>query len=239
VKVVKTVVVFDRGNVTHGSEGWATAHEAYTNVIGEMTNPPSSKSFKLRSKCWDGKEWQRNGVKPIKKQFLERMKAAKWRSEEPLSLDEEIAKATGREPWITYPERTPLTEVLHAGVGGLDFWVKSREERIGIEWETGNISSSHRSMNKLCLSLMYGLLDACVLIVPSRLMYEHLTDRIGNWKELSPYLTLWKHAGSGVKRGLLAVTIVEHDSLNEMIPYIGRGRDGRSAEGKRKLGKER
>ena len=91
-------------------------------------------------------------------------------------------------------------------------------------------------MNKLCLALMASQIEIGVLIVPSRALYPHLTDRIGNWMELSPYLYFWKRAGEFVKRGLLAVTVVEHDELTDdsSIPYIGQGKDGRSAEGKAK-----
>ncbi len=64
--------------------------------------------------------------------------------------------------------------------------------QIAIEWETGNISSSHRSMNKLALALGAGIIQVGVLIVPSRSLYEHLTDRIGNIGELSGYLSMWE-----------------------------------------------
>jgi hypothetical protein len=64
-------------------------------------------------------------------------------------------------------------------------------------------------------------------------MYPHLTDRIGNWLELSPYLHFWKKAGQFVKRGLLAITVVEHDELTDdpAVPYFATGGDGNSARG--------
>ncbi|HEX9045785.1 MAG TPA: restriction endonuclease, partial [Verrucomicrobiae bacterium] len=85
--------------------------------------------------------------------------------------------------------------------------------------------------------MLAGLIDIGVVILPSRLLYAHLTDRIGNWMELSPYLPLWHRVGQGMKRGLLAVTIVEHDELSDdpSIPFITQGIDGRSAEGAGKL----
>jgi transcriptional regulator with XRE-family HTH domain len=139
---------------------------------------------------------------------------------------------------VEYPSKQAITETLHNLVGNLDCTFKINGTwRAVIEWETGNISSSHRSMNKLCLALMSSQIDVGVLIVPSRSLYPHLTDRIGNWMELSPYLHFWKKVGAFVKKGLLAVTVVEHDELtdNPSIPYIGQGKDGRSAEGKSKL----
>ena len=50
-------------------------------------------------------------------------------------------------------------------------------------------------------------------------------------------LALWHHVGQSVKRGLLAVTVVEHDELTDdaAVPFISQGSDGRSAQGAGKL----
>jgi len=92
-------------------------------------------------------------------------------------------------------------------------------------------------LNKLCLVMLAGLIDIGVVVLPSRQLYPHLTDRIGNWEELCPYLALWHHFGRGVKRGLLALTVVEHDELTDdpSVPFVSQGVDGRSAEGAAKL----
>lgn len=51
--------------------------------------------------------------------------------------------------------------VFHQKVGDFDFFTElDGKTRCVIEWETGNISSSHRSMNKLCLVMMAGLISA-------------------------------------------------------------------------------
>ena len=112
--------------------------------------------------------------------------------------------------------------------------------KVAIEWETGNISSSHRSMNKLAIALKAGIVDIGVLIVPSRALYEHLTDRIGNISELSGYLEMWAGAGEAVDRGLLAITVVEHDKLTDDpdFPYLPTGNDGRAQEGRAKRAKK-
>lgn len=60
---------------------------------------------------------------------------------------------------------------------------------VALEWETGNVSSSHRSLNKMSLGLLKGVLAAGILVVPSRELYKYLTDRIGNFEELAPYLS--------------------------------------------------
>lgn len=57
-----------------------------------------------------------------------------------------------------------------------------------VEWETGNISSSHRAINRIALALNSG----GVLVLPSRMMYVYLTGRIGNSAELAPYKELWR-----------------------------------------------
>jgi len=56
-----------------------------------------------------------------------------------------------------------------------------------VEWETGNISSSHRALNKMAVGLLDGMLVGGILILPSRDMYQYLTDRIGNYAEIEPY----------------------------------------------------
>jgi len=68
-------------------------------------------------------------------------------------------------------------------------------------------------MNKLAIALSNGIVEVGVLIVPSRKLYEHLTDRIGNIGELSGYLAMWEGLKAVVPRGLLAITVVEHDAL--------------------------
>lgn len=96
-----------------------------------------------------------------------------------------------------------------------------------VEWETGNISSSHRSLNKLLFGLLNGDLAGGMLIVPSRKMYIWLTDRIGNFDELAPYFVIYQDHPS-VKDGLLAIVEVEHDDLSLSVPRITKGTDGRA-----------
>ena len=88
-------------------------------------------------------------------------------------------------------------------------------------------------MNKLAISLISGQIQAGVLILPSRSLYEHLTDRIGNISELSGYLTMWKDLEPQVSEGILVISVVEHDSLTDDIEfqYLPSGSDGRAREG--------
>jgi hypothetical protein len=247
MKVIRTLVVLDRGKIIDSAE-WEKIHLAYTDAIRAMVHPPGSKQFTIRKKTRKlnahGKptnQWNRNGVTAIRQQFFDEMLDRHWKPEDPLDISSlmETYKASkeAEELFLEYPSKQAITEPLHNMVGDFDHSFRIADKwRAVIEWETGNISSSHRSMNKLCLALMASQIEVGVLIVPSRELYPHLTDRIGNWMELSPYLHFWKRAGKFVEKGLLAVTVVEHDELTDdpKVPYIAQGKDGRSAEGKAK-----
>jgi hypothetical protein len=97
-----------------------------------------------------------------------------------------------------------------------------------LEWETGNISSSHRSLNKMALGIMKKILIGGVLILPTREMYQYLTDRIGNFREISPYFPLWRSLN--LEEGLLLVIAIEHDAVNDQVPRIKKGTDGRALQ---------
>jgi hypothetical protein len=97
-----------------------------------------------------------------------------------------------------------------------------------LEWETGNISSSHRSLNKMALGIMKKILIGGVLILPTREMYQYLTDRIGNFREISPYFPLWRSLN--LEEGLLLVIAIEHDAVSSQVPRIKKGTDGRALQ---------
>jgi hypothetical protein len=256
MKFVRTVVVFDRGNLLD-SEQWAAMHGTYVNALRGVVHPPGNDKFVIRKKTKKvtasgalSNQWMRKGVVPIRDQFLANLKNSGWDAEKPVELERgspALERAHERADVVLkdYPGKRNFRlddhdwgEIFHQKVGDFDFFTELEGGvRCVIEWETGNISSSHRSMNKLCLVMLAGLIDIGVVILPSRLLYSHLTDRIGNWMELSPYLPLWHRIGQGMERGLLAVTVVEHDELtdNPEIPFISQGSDGRSVEGAAKL----
>lgn len=143
-----------------------------------------------------------NGVTPIKNGLIERLKSAGWKPEAPLRI------ASKKRP------------------GKVDAILYSKDGAIALEWETGNISSSHRALNKMCLGLMKGALIAGVLVVPSRSLYRYLTDRVGNWDELEPYVDVWKKILCD--RGVLEIVVIEHDSTSLNVPKIPKGTDGRA-----------
>lgn len=230
MKWLRTIVLFSKDNVIEDND-WKTLHESYLRSIASIDFPQNSGSLKLRRKQrQQNGQWKRNGVKYLKDRFLNDMtEVEKWTPEGVVGL-----KALQRKlPLQLYPSCAPYQEPITSRFGGFDFHMKGDGGNVAaIEWETGNISSSHRSMNKLGISLQAGLIDIGVLIVPSRELYSHLTDRIGNISELSGYLELWAGLGASVKRGLLAITVVEHDELtdNEQFDYLPVGIDGRARQ---------
>ncbi len=99
-------------------------------------------------------------------------------------------------------------------------------KKIAIEWETGNISSTHRALNKMALGLVKNILSAGVLVLPSRELYRYLTDRIGNFDEIEPYIELWKSLN--LNSGILIIIVIEHDEESIEVKKIPKGTDGRA-----------
>jgi hypothetical protein len=93
---------------------------------------------------------------------------------------------------------------------------------VGLEWETGNISSSHRAMNRLYLAQLGSSIGG-VLILPTKKMAKFLTDRIGNFEELEQYLKLYD-----LPHLAIVVYAVEHDHEDFAVPRIKKGTDGRA-----------
>jgi len=110
--------------------------------------------------------------------------------------------------------------------GPLDATKHVGDKIFAVEWETGNISSSHRALNKLALGIISGVLIGGVLILPTRNMYKYLTDRVGNLEELEPYFPLWRTLQCD--EGLLAVMAIEHDAVSKEVPRIRKGTNGRA-----------
>lgn len=141
-----------------------------------------------------------NGVKPIKKECMSHLKANGWTPEARLSIKSEMKPG-------------PVDAMKL--VGGKPFV---------FEWETGNISSSHRAVNKMVLGMLERAIIGGVLILPSRALYTFLTDRVGNFQELKPYFSAWKNFN--IKDGHLSIIEIEHDTTSSQSPTIPKGTDG-------------
>lgn len=215
MKLLEKIIIFDQGGVS-GSQLWKELETNITHTIKRMVNPKGQNEFIIRAKMTSEKDKngknvkcdKRNGVAHIKKLFCSDLTASDrtWKTE--------VCITDKKNEWQ---------------VGKADFVkINNSGENIILEWETGNISSSHRSLNKIALAIYKGFFTVGILIVPSRDLYRHLTDRVGNIEELRPYIELWSLIGEKVKRGLLAIFVVEHDKITEdpSIDYLTRGGDG-------------
>jgi len=145
---------------------------------------------------------QGNGVVPIKKMFQSNLEKRGWILEKRL----DIAK--------------------HKSPGKIDAVLRIDGKHFAVEWETGNISSSHRALNKMCIGLLTNKLIGGILVLPTREMYQYLTDRVGNFAEIDPYLDLWKSLN--IENGFLGIIKVEHDAVSKNVPRIPKGTDGRA-----------
>ncbi len=144
-----------------------------------------------------------NGVKPIKDAFVSTLEDLGWEPE-------------ARLPIAVYKKPGPLDAVIKLPNG----------QHYAVEWETGNISSSHRALNKIVVGLQTGQLIGGTLVLPSGNMYPYLTDRVGNYPELEPYFSVWE--SMDIKEGVLTIIVVEQDGVSLDVPRIQKGTDGRA-----------
>ena len=143
-----------------------------------------------------------NGVKPIKKDVMSNLNSLGWKHEHPIPLENMRSKP-------------------------LDAYKKFKNFRVGFEWETGNISSTFRSLMKLFKGLIENQLDYGILALPSHEFYKYLTDRVGNIKEIEPYFSVYRRIKISDKK-TLKIIVVEYDSLDKNASPIPKGTDGRA-----------
>lgn len=99
---------------------------------------------------------------------------------------------------------------------------------IVFEWETGNISSSHRSLNRIMVGFLSGIITAGIIGLPTRELYQYSTDRIGNFQELYPYFMIYEALNTRVQNGVFEVVAFEQDGVSYDVPRIPKGSDGMS-----------
>jgi Restriction endonuclease BamHI len=149
-----------------------------------------------------------NGVLPIKLPMIAELAARGWLTE---TLPPLPVGSGGHDVLTT---------------GDLDALLNDGDRYVGFEWETGNVSSSHRAINKLLDGITRGTLQAGILVLAVRETQRYLTDRVGNFEELSPYFEFW--ARYPVPNGALRVYGVGHDRLDSGVPHIPKGKSGRA-----------
>ena len=200
MQIVQEETLISCGKYATSTE-WKETRESLYKAIREVDWPRGSGKFTIYPQSGT-RRGEGNGVAPIKLGLMEELKKQGWKLEEPLDLAS-----------LTTPGK--LDAVLYTDYGP-----------VALEWETGNISSSHRALNKMALGLLKGILACGILVVPSRQLYKYLTDRIGNIAELEPYLDLWRSIPC--ERGVLEIVTIEHDATSRDVPRIPKGTSGRA-----------
>lgn len=213
MKISETVVLLQRGAFAESAE-WAAIRTTIHDAIKQAEWPVGSGSFTIYPESGK-KSGQGNGVVPIKAKPMKVLKGAGWTLEYPW----EVATKTG----VTADKRKGTRP------GDIDAAKQFDQGLVVVEWETGNISSSHRAINKMALGLVAKKCVAGVLVVPNMKLAQYLTDRIGNIEEIRPYIPLWENLS--VAEGVLELVVIEQDGESTDSPKIPKGKDGRAAEG--------
>lgn len=146
-------------------QDWKEAYRRIATAIGEMVWPLGNTGLRiprivtvkkgesytdLRGSTVVAKrdETLRNGVPTLKTMFRSIMHSHNWQCERSLTLApyfENIRNDPGVPKILRYLTNEKLVG-LNESVGDFDFWDSTESGfRTVIEWETGNISSSHRS----------------------------------------------------------------------------------------------
>ena len=195
MKIVERIDVVSLGGVASQKKGKTAAKEVETAILATDW-PHGSGSFKLNP----GVEKNANGVLPMKLPCISKLKEFGWEA-----------------------ERLPK-ELAGVPMGNLDAIKQTRGVTIGFEWETGNISSSHRAINKIFHAMLKGGIIGGFLVLPSENMRRFLTDRIGNITELREYFPVWQ--AIAFPQGVFRILVVEHDELDQTAPLIPKQKDG-------------
>jgi hypothetical protein len=202
MKIVREETLISCGRYAVSHDWKRTRHSLYT-AIREVDWPRGSGKFTIYPESGK-RRGKGNGVTPIKLGLMAELRRQGWKLEAPLDIA--ILKRPGKLDAVLYTKQGP----------------------VALEWETGNISSSHRALNKMALGLFKGVLAAGILVVPSRELYRYLTDRVGNMSELDPYLDLWRSIPC--KQGVLEIVAVEHDATSKKVSRIPKGTSGRALQ---------
>lgn len=202
MKIIRLEVLIDEGSFSNTKEFFLIRNQVIK-AIKSVEWPPGSGSFTLFDQPGK-KRGEGSGVKPIKEACMAHLKKQGWNLETPVDI------ATVKRP------------------GPMDATLQVRNRQFCVEWETGNVSSSHRALNKMALGILKKVLIGGLLIVPTREMYKYLTDRIGNYLELEPYFPLYR--AIKIEEGILGVIAIEHDAVSKNVPRIKKGTDGRALQ---------
>lgn len=200
MQVKRRVDILTRGGVEKHPWFRSVCDEIQT-AISLVVSPAGSNHFSINPTVGG------NGVKPIKVAFANCLeKRFGWGVEVRLAISS------------TKGDAGPIDAVRAIPQTG---------KRFAVEWETGNISSSHRAVNKIALGILKGQLVGGALVVPSRKLYKFLTGRVGNFNEIEPYFPVWANLDYK-SECVISVFEVEHDAEDRSLPLIKKGPDGMS-----------
>jgi hypothetical protein len=171
MKIVKIYTLKSRGAYAK-SEHWKKTRRQIHDAIKSCEWPVGSGTFTIYPES--GKErGAGNGVKPIRDGFVKMLRDVGWQIE---------GKAKN---------------ALNESLGDFDAALPSPEQSIVVEWDKGNASSSHLSMNKLTLLLKTRLISAGMAVLPSRKLME-----------IEPYFDFWRSVRC--HEGVLEVVVIEY-----------------------------
>lgn len=203
--------MFERGTFPKSPE-WQKAKDQARLAVECVDWPHGAGTFTIYpERATDKKGLGGNGVLPIKEPCIAKLEEFGWEVE-------------------------ALPEIIDGvlGTGDLDALITTSAGKIAFEWETGNISSAHRAINKLLMGLKFGGIVGAILVVPSNRLKPWLTERIGNIGELRPYFRLWDDAKLQNEEGALQIIVCEHDAESMDVPRIPKQLSGNSKIGRAK-----
>ena len=140
MKIVREETIICRGAYSR-SKAWRSTRSTLYEAIRRVDWPRGSGSFTINPELGK-KRGMGNGVTPIKIGLMEELRGQGWKLEQPLDI-----------------------VAIHRP-GKLDAVLETSHGPVALEWETGNISSSHRALNKMAVGLLRGVVACGILVVP-------------------------------------------------------------------------
>jgi hypothetical protein len=226
MQIDREVTIVDQGDFSQ-TDKWAEAREQAMDAVREVDWPPGTGSFTIYP------EREANGVNPATAIFEHNID------------NKPLWKETGRTHFKSLLREIGMLDDAVAMLGDYmddpeafvnSSWFDAMAELeidgerhiVVFEWETGNISSSHRSLNRIMVGFLSGIISAGIVGLPTRKLYQYSTDRIGNFQELYPYFMIYEALNTRVENGVFEVVAFEQDAESTDVPRIPKGSDGMS-----------
>jgi len=159
-----------------------------------------------------------NGVKPMQTLYSAMMKEhdfiSEYRWPDKVKHPSALKKNPRVRDWIA-------RHVMRGNApGAIDHFKVIDGLRVGVEWETGYVGSTHRTVNRLLRGIIEGVIEAGILVVPDRALQMHCTDRSANFEEFEGYMAMWELILILLRHGHLEVIVVSYDRLDPSVPYL-------------------